>query len=187
MTIPAPKRPGPETIGLAVVDIQEKFSTVIPGFDAMVNKAVVLIKAFDILKLPVFITEQYPRGLGPTVKPVRETLPSDCTPLPKKYFSCCGAEGFLPLIEKSERRALALCGIETHVCVYQTALDLIERDFTVLLVVDAVASRNERDHAIALRRMEQAGVHCVSVELLLFDLLRTAEAPLFREVQSLIK
>jgi nicotinamidase-related amidase len=180
-------RPRQKSTGLLVIDIQEKFKPAIARFDTVVVKAVTLIRAFGILHMPVFSTEQYPQGLGPTVKPVADILPVDAAPLTKKTFSCCGAQGFMEQFERSGISAIALCGIETHVCVYQTALDLIDKGFTLIAVADAMASRNDLDHATAIERIRQAGGIILTVEMFLFDLLKTAESPDFREIQKLVK
>jgi nicotinamidase-related amidase len=189
MTDPAaaPFRPTPGNLGLLVVDIQEKFGPAIPGFDALAAKAAALVRGFGILGMPMLATEQYPQGLGPTVKTVAAVLPAGVTPLVKKHFSCFGAQGFDRPLNGMDRSAVALCGVETHVCVYQTALDLLSRGFTVVAVADAMGSRNGLDHATALRRMEQCGVIVMTVEMLLFDLLRSADSPHFKEIQKLVK
>ena len=183
----APFRPLPENLGLLVVDIQEKFRPAIPGFDEIAAKAALLVKAFTVFGMPVLATEQYPQGLGPTVPAVASVLPAGIIPLTKKQFSCCGAPGFDETIKRTNRSALVLCGIETHVCIYQTALDLLARGLTVVLPADALGSRKELDHATALRRMEQCGAIVMTVEMLLFDLLRSAENPHFKEMQKLVK
>ena len=180
-------RPEQHSIGLLVIDIQEKFRPAIASFDGVVANIVRLVSAFNVLRIPIITTEQYPQGLGPTVKPVADALPDQTEPLVKKHFSCCGAEGFMERLEHTWARALALCGIETHVCVYQTALDLMAKGYTVCAIADAMASRRGLDHATALRRIEQAGGIIMTAEMLLFDLLRTADSPEFREIQKLVR
>jgi nicotinamidase-related amidase len=180
-------RPEQQSTGLLVIDIQEKFRPAVASFDEVVASAVILVRAFGILRMPVLATEQYPKGLGPTVKPIVDALPPQTVPLVKKCFSCCGADGFIERLERTGVSALALCGVETHVCVYQTALDLIARGHTVIAIANAMASRSEIDHITALRRIEQAGGIIMTIEMLLFDLLRTADAPDFREIQKLVK
>jgi nicotinamidase-related amidase len=180
-------RPDQHSAGLLVIDIQEKFRPAIASFDAVIAEAVRLVRAFGILRMPVIATEQYPQGLGPTVKPIIDALPPKTVPLVKKCFSCCGADGFIERLERTGVTALALCGVETHVCVYQTALDLIAQGHTVIAIANAMASRKEPDHVTALRRIEQSGGIIMTVEMLLFDLLRTADAPDFREIQKLVK
>jgi nicotinamidase-related amidase len=175
--------------GLVVIDIQEKFKPAVPVFDAVAARAVVLIRGFKALQLPVFATEQYPKGLGPTIDQVAAALSVEppVMPVAKKHFSCCGAEGFQQQIEKTRVKTACVCGIETHVCVYQTVLDLLERGVKTVVVVDACGSRKESDHTAALRRMEHCGAVLLTVEMILFDLLKTAEAEKFREIQNLLK
>jgi nicotinamidase-related amidase len=180
-------RPEQSSTGLLVIDIQEKFNPAIASFDDVVANTVRLVRAFAILNMPVIATEQYPQGLGPTVRPVAEVLPPEAAPLAKKYFSCCGAEGFAERLETTGVAAVVLCGVETHVCVYQTALDLMDQGRTVIAIANAVASRREIDHVTALRRIEQAGGIIMTAEMLLFELLRTADAPAFKEIQKLVK
>jgi len=180
-------RPEQHSTGLLVIDIQEKFRSAISSFDAVITGTVRLVRAFGIMRMPILATEQYPQGLGPTVKPIVDALPPQTEPLVKKCFSCCGIKGFIERLERTRVTAFALCGVETHVCVYQTALDLIARGHTVIAIANAMASRNELDHVTALRRIEQAGGIIMTVEMLLFDLVRTADAPDFREIQMLVK
>jgi nicotinamidase-related amidase len=180
-------RPEQSSTGLLVIDIQEKFRPAIASFDAVIASTVRLVRAFDILHMPVLATEQYPQGLGPTVKPIVDVLPPQTAPLVRKCFSCYNAEGFMERLECMGTTALALCGVETHVCVYQTALDLIAQGHAVIALADAMASRSELDHVTALRRIEKAGGIIMTVEMLLFDLLRTADSPYFKEIQKLVK
>jgi nicotinamidase-related amidase len=180
-------RPEQHSTGLVVIDIQDKLRPAIASFDAVITEAVRLVRAFGILRMPVIATEQYPKGLGSTVKPIVDALPPQTAPLVKNCFSCCGAEEFIDRLERTGITTLVLCGVETHVCIYQTALDLIARGHTVIAIANAMASRREPDHATALRRIELSGGIIMTVEMLLFDLLRTADAPDFREIHKLVK
>jgi nicotinamidase-related amidase len=176
-----------KNLGLVVVDIQEKFKPAVPLFDTVAANVIKLVRAFKTLSIPVIVTEQYPQGLGPTVAAVAQALGPGTIPLTKKTFSCCGAEGFMEQLGRLEISTACVCGIETHVCVYQTVLDLLEKGVPTIVVVDACASRKEIDHATALRRMEACGAVVMTVEMVLFDLLRTAEAAGFKEVQRLVR
>jgi nicotinamidase-related amidase len=182
-----PFRPSIDNASLLVIDVQEKFRPAIPCFDRIAGNVAVLARAFGVLGMPVFATEQYPKGLGPTVADVASALPADTKKITKKSFSCCGEGGLLQLLMSGGRPAVALCGVETHVCVCQTALDLLAGGFTVMVAADAAGSRKTVDHETALRRMERSGAVIVTVEMLLFDLLRTADSPHFREIQNLVK
>jgi len=172
--------------GLVIVDIQEKFRPAVPAFDTVAANAEKLIKAFKLLAIPILATEQYPKGLGPTVANVSTVLGS-VTPVIKKCFSGSCAAGFMEELESRRIKTLCVCGIETHVCIYQTVLDLIREGIQTVVVIDACGSRKEVDHATALRRMELSGAIVMTVEMALFELLGTADHPAFREIQGLVK
>lgn len=171
-----------ERAALVVVDVQRAFAKAVGEFDRVAQATRKLIQAAHLLELPVIVTEQYPQGLGPTVESVAELLDGDLR-LEKRRFAACDAEGF----DLFGRSQVVLCGIEAHVCVAQTALLLLRRGLEVHLVVDAVASRHERDREVALRRLEQAGVVPQTVESVLFELIRGADHPRFKDVQELVK
>jgi nicotinamidase-related amidase len=168
---------------LVVVDVQEAFRNVIPGFGGIAGKVATLVRGARELGVPVLVTEQYPRGLGPTVPEVADHLPSPPRPFEKLRFSASEAEGF----DLGGRDQALVCGIEAHVCVAQTALDLIDAGVEVELAADAVGSRGEVDRDLALRRLERAGAVLTTVEAALFELLRGADAPEFKRVQELVK
>jgi nicotinamidase-related amidase len=184
---PKPFRLSNKDLGLVVVDIQEKIRPAISLFDTIAANSVVLIRAFKTLSIPIIATEQYPKGLGRTAEPVFSALGQTIKPLEKKSFSCCGADGFIRQLDYNKITTVCVCGIETHVCVYQTVLDLIEKGIGVVIVADACGSRKEVDHSTAIRRMEVCGAAVMTVEMVLFDLLKTAENPAFKEVQRLVK
>ncbi len=167
---------------LCVIDVQERLVPAMADADRVVARCLRLATAATILGVPAILTEQYPKGLGPTVPSLAATLPS---PLAKMSFSCCGAasfSGYLP----GAPFACVLCGLETHVCVTQTAIDLREEGHDVFVVVDAVASRHAIDHDVALRRLEAAGIILTTSESVLFEWCGTAEHPRFQEVRRLV-
>ena len=172
------------------VDLQERFAPTIADMEEVLAGASVLARATRRLALPFLVTEQYPKGLGPTLPPVADYLlgggPGQRRPIEKTAFSCCGEPAFLDALESSGRRSVVLCGIETHVCVLQTALDLLARDFGVWIVADAVGSRAPANRDLALRQLDAAGAVVTSVETALFQLLGDAKAPDFRDVQALV-
>lgn len=186
-TLPKPFRLSDKNLGLVVIDIQERFKPVVSSFDAIAANSAILIRAFMTLSIPVVATEQYPKGLGPTAEPVASALGRTIKPLEKKSFSCFGADGFVGQLDRHKIITACVCGIETHVCVYQTVLDLIENGIAVAVVADACGSRKEMDHATAIRRMEACGAVVMTVEMVLFDLLKTAKNPVFKDVQRLVK
>lgn len=167
---------------LIVIDVQEGFRKAIPDFDRVAKAAATLVEGATVIGVPVLLTEQYPKGLGKTVPEVAEQLPEGIEPLEKVCFSARDAEGF----DLSGRDQALVCGIETHVCVNQTALDLIESGVQVQIAEDAVGSRFEENKRVGLHRMEQAGAILTSVETALFELLGRAGTAEFKAVQKLI-
>ncbi len=171
---------------LLIVDVQEKINFVMMHGDLVVESILKLIKACQILNVPIFITEQYPKGLGPTEPQILQALDGKI-PLQKMTFSCCGSQELLQQINHLKVRQVILTGIESHVCVQQTALDLLAQEIQVHIPKDAVSSRKELDYQTALARMSNAGVVLTSVEAALFELLQEAGTPEFKEVTKLIK
>jgi len=171
---------------LLVVDVQEKLWKAMSDRQWLVDRIVIMIRACGLLKVPIFLTEQYPKGLGTTVAPVKEAL-GGLKPLVKMTFSCCGVTELPQALKKKGIEQVILVGIDSHVCVLQTALDLLSQEFQVHVPRDAVSSRYEQDERTALQRMAREGVVITTVEMALFELLRTAEAPEFKEISKLIK
>jgi nicotinamidase-related amidase len=170
---------------LVVVDVQEAFRPAVLDFEQVARNVAILARAARILELPTLVTEQYPKGLGHTVPEVAEHL--DVTPIEKVAFSAVDADGFAGALHKAGRDQVLLCGIETHVCVNQTAEDLIADGVEVHVAQDAVTSRTAENRALGLHKMERSGAVATSVETALFELLGRAGTPEFKEVQALIK
>jgi nicotinamidase-related amidase len=170
---------------LVVVDMQEAFRTAVLDFDHVVRSVATLVRGARILGVPTLVTEQYPKGLGHTVPEVAEHL--DVTPIEKVSFSAVDANGFPGALHEARRDQVLLCGIEAHVCVNQTAQDLIAEGAEVHVAQDAVTSRTAENRALGLHRMERSGAIATSVETALFELLRQAGTPEFKEVQALVK
>ncbi|MFQ5824327.1 MAG: hydrolase [bacterium] len=171
---------------LLIVDVQQKINAVMLYGDIVVNSIVKLIKACKILNVPIFITEQYPKGLGPTEPKILEALEGK-VPIQKMTFSCCGVEQLISQFKEKNIQQVIVTGIESHVCVQQTALDLLEQNIQVHVPKEAVSSRNELDYQTALERMSKTGVVLTTVEAALFELLEEAGTPEFKEVSNLIK
>jgi nicotinamidase-related amidase len=167
---------------LIVIDVQEGFRKAIPDFEQIARATATLIDGARAIGIPVLITEQYPRGLGDTVPEVADHLPEGATPLEKVVFSAAEAEGF----DLAGRDQALVCGIETHVCVNQTALDLLADGVDVQVAEDAVGSRTGENKRIGLQKMERAGAEVTSVETALFELLGRAGTDEFKQVQKLI-
>jgi nicotinamidase-related amidase len=172
----------PERAALVVVDVQEGFRPAIPGFERITAATATLIRGAEQIGIPVIATEQYPKGLGETVPEVAEALPAGVEPLEKLDFAASEADGF----DLGGRDQAIVCGVETHVCVNQTALDLLGQGVEVHVAEDAVGSRFDENKRIGLNKMEQAGAVLSSVETALFELLRRAGSDEFKAVQKLI-
>jgi nicotinamidase-related amidase len=167
---------------LVVVDVQEAFRPAVLDFDRVAGAAATLVRGARILDLPVIVTQQYPKGLGATVPEVAEHL-DGIEPLDKVSFSAAAADGF----DLQGRDQALLCGIESHVCVSQTAHDLLDRGVQVHVARDAVTSRTEENRELGLHKMEGSGAVLTSVETALFELLGAAGTDDFKQVQGLIK
>ena len=172
---------------LMVIDIQEGFRHAIPDFAVVASRASMAVRGFQILGLPVIVTEQYPKGLGQTAEEIRLVLPDDHEPVEKTAFSSCGAASVLSTLKKGAIEQVVICGLETHVCVNQTAHDLMDRGFEVHILTDTVCSRFDHDKAAGLAKMQMNGVIPSSIEMALFELMRDARHEQFKEVQALIK
>jgi nicotinamidase-related amidase len=172
--------------GLVVVDIQERLLPAIFERERVVQNAVRLLKGAAILRVPFFATEQYRKGLGVTVPEVAGAV-AGFTATEKLAFSACGAAGFLPELKTKQVSDVLLCGIEAHVCVSQTCLDLLEAGFRVFVAADAISSRTPENYRFELDRMRAAGAVVVSTEMALFELLEQAGTEEFKQVLGLVK
>ena len=180
-TIPSLTR---ETTGLLLIDAQERIMPAMRNAKRALERMRIAALAARALGMPIRVTEQYPRGLGRTVPALKEALGDAYLPVEKTRFSAAEAVlGPQPL----EAENILLCGIETHVCVLQTALDLLNAGANVFPIADAVASRRAGDRRIGLRRMRQSGAFPVSTEMFIFETLQDAKDPLFKPLQRLIK
>ena len=172
---------------LVIVDLQEAFRGAIPDFPMIASKTSIAVRGFLTLGLPIIITEQYPQGLGRTAEEILFSMPDDFEVVEKSTFSSCGANAFLEKLRAGNISQVVLCGLETHICVNQTAHDLLSEDFEVHILQDAVGSRFEIDKETALQKMQSNGVVPSSVEMALFELLRDSKHSQFKEIQNLIK
>ena len=168
------------------IDLQERFVPSIADITQVVARAHVLARGIRALDLPFLVTEQYPRGLGVTLPEIRAALGA-VAPIEKTAFSCLRAEGVCEALARSGRQSVVVVGIEAHVCVLQTVLDLIVAGCGVWVCADAVGSRAPSDRLTALAQMDRAGAVVTSVEAVLFELLGDARAEHFREVQAIVK
>lgn len=167
---------------LVVVDVQEGFRKAIPGFGDIARATATLARGAAALEVPVIVTEQYPEGLGATVPEVTEALPGGTSPLPKVCFSAAEADGF----GLGQADQVLVCGVEAHVCVNQTVLDLLGSGREVHVAEDAVGSRFADSKRIGLEKMTRAGAMRTNVETALFEMLGRAGTGEFKTIQKLI-
>jgi len=174
-----------ETV-LVMVDFQERLMPVMKDQKDLEEAIVKLVQGIRVLDVPVIVTQQYTKGLGPTVQPIADAL-GDFLPIEKTDFSAAAELDFLEALNATKKTTVVLCGIETHVCVAQTALILLELGYDVFLVEDGVSSRSKNDKKSAIKRMVQAGARPVTVEGVLFELLGSAKATEFKEISRIVK
>lgn len=174
----------PENATALIIDLQEKIVPATSDPARLLTKTRFLLDGLAVFDVPVVITRQYPKGLGDTVAEIRDAVPN-ATVYDKTTFSCLDAEEIRAAFAAAPRPNVLLAGIETHICVQQTALDLLESGKNVYLVADCVASRDPFDSEIALRRLTQAGVVPTTAESLLFELTQVAGTPQFKQISKL--
>jgi nicotinamidase-related amidase len=185
---PSAKPLAAETCALLVIDIQEKLLPPIHERERLVKNSQLLIRLAKILNLPVLLTTQYAKGLGKTVPEIASLLPEQ-TVYDKQEFSCFANEGFHSAAQAlpQQRKTVLLCGMETHICVMQTALGALAQDYTVHVAADAVGSRSELNWNIGLDRMRSAGAVISSTETILYELLRGSGGAPFKEMLPYLK
>ena len=171
---------------LVMIDVQSRLFPAMNGKDQLLTNLVKAVKGFQLLGLPLIVTEQYRKGLGPTLPELSEIMPT-FNPIEKRAFSCCGDDSFLDELKRIKRKQVIVCGIEAHVCVYQTCRDFLDLGHEVFLLTDAVSSRNSDDKQLAIRVLESMSVQLRSVEMALFELIHTSLHPKFKELTSIIK
>ena len=175
-----------ENTALLLIDIQGKLAQLMHDKDLLFTNLQKLVKGVRVLSLPVLWVEQNPAGLGSTIPEVADLLP-DVEPVSKMSFSSCRNDTFLQALKDVNCKQVLVAGIETHICVYQTAADLVAMGVEVQVVTDAVASRTPENKAIGLQKMRDAGARLTSVETALFELLRVAEGERFKEIIRIVK
>ena len=174
---------------LAVIDVQERLMAAIHGAAEVEANVARLIRGSRVLAVPAIVTEQYPKGIGPTTAIVREAMSEAgvAEPLQKMCFSSFGADEFARELRHAGRRQVILCGVEAHVCVYQTCRDLLGEGYEVHIVGDAISSRTVRNRDLALQRMALDGAHVTTTEMALFELTGAAGTDEFRAISKLVK
>lgn len=182
-----PKILDPAKTVLVVIDVQEAFRSAIPDFALVASRIAMAVRGFQILEVPILVTEQYPKGLGRTAEEILLSLPDNFEVIEKTAFSACGASDFVGKLKKLGSHQIVICGVETHVCVNQTAHDLLDAGFEVHLLTDCVASRFEHDKEAGLSKMYASGAEPSSFEMALFELMRDSTHEKFKEIQAIIK
>ena len=172
---------------LAVIDMQEAFRPMIEGFADYAARIAVLVQACRVLDVPVIVTEQYPKGLGRTVAEIAEYLPDGWQPLEKLTFSACGVQEFDTQLRERHAEQVIVCGIEAHICVNQTAHDLLRLGYQVHLASDAIAARLPRNRDVAMQKMTSNGAVMSSTEMAVFELCGAAGTDEFKQIQRLVK
>jgi hypothetical protein len=171
---------------LVLVDVQGKLAQLMEGKAALFQNLRKLVQGVQVLGLPIVWAEQNPAGLGPTIPELAELLEGQ-TPIAKFSFSCCGDAAFLERLRATGRKQVLLAGIEAHVCIYQTAVELLQLGYEVEVVADAVSSRTAENKQIALAKLQQIGACLTSVEMALFEMLGKAEGPAFKAIVKIVK
>ncbi len=181
--------PHPLHCALLVIDVQERLAAAMPEdvSGRVLRNTAILLNCAREFSLPVLVSEQYPRGLGHTAAEIKPLLPEGVVPVEKTAFSCCAVPAFKPLLEELGQRALIVWGIETHVCVLQTILDLLQEGRRVYVAADACGSRTKQNWRMGLDLMRRAGAIIGSTEIFAFALLGDAGSEQFKRISQLVK
>ncbi|MEE9356447.1 MAG: isochorismatase family protein [Methylococcaceae bacterium] len=174
---------------LVIIDMQTALVNAMPTTEmhTVVTHSKRLIKAAQLLDIPILVTEQYPAGLGSTVAELAEVLPTNTLKFPKTVFSCCAVDDFMTALKTTERKQVIVIGMEAHVCVLQTVLELQRHGFEVYVNEDAIISRNPQNKANALHRMSQNNIAITNYESVILEWLRDAKHPSFKTISSWLK
>ena len=170
---------------LLLIDIQEKLIPAIFNKDEVIQNAINSIDIAVNLNIPIILTEQYPKGLGQTLKKIKNVLPpKESFRIEKTTFSCLGSKCFKKILKSLKKKQVIVVGIESHICVLQTSLDLKNNDYEVFIIDGGVGSRTLKDHDLGLRRMLSAKIHLTNIEMLIFELVRDSNHELFKYVSK---
>lgn len=171
---------------LIVIDVQGNLAHKMHEKEVLFDSLVKMIRGAQVLEIPIICVEQNPKGLGETI-PVVADLLTDYPKVSKSTFSCVGDEGFLRQFEKTSKNQVILVGIESHVCVYQTALDLLNKAYQITIITNAISSRTKENKLLAMQNLREAGAKMSSVEMALFEMLKKAEGSQFKEIIKILK
>ena len=175
-----------EKTGLIIVDVQGKLARIVHESDALLSNIQILIQGCQILKLPIVWLEQNPQGLGQTVPELRELL-KGYQSLEKNTFNACDSSSVIKAITESGVQQWLICGIEAHICIYQTALGLLSKGYDVEVVADCISSRSQANIDLALTKLQSKGVNLTSLEMCLYELIKDARKEEFKLILPLIK
>lgn len=171
---------------LVLIDFQERLFPVMHEKEKLLGNVLKLIRGARVLEIPILITEQYPKGLGPTLPEIKGLLP-DIKPVEKTCFNCCDEGEFCRSLEVLKRKQVLIAGIEAHICVYQTAAALSRDGYQVEVVGDCVSSREPENRLVALFRLGAGGISPTTVEMALFELLKMASGDKFKQISNIVK
>jgi nicotinamidase-related amidase len=178
---------GNENTLLMVIDVQGNLAHAMDSKESLFENLKKTIQGVQLLDIPIIVTEQYPTGLGHTIPEIASILHKTHPVISKVHFSCCGDETFMRVLGSLGRKQVLVSGIETHVCVYQTVMDLLQQGYEVEVLADAVSSRTAFNRDIGLAKMRAGGAGITSVEMALFELMKVAGGTTFKEIQKLVK
>lgn len=173
------------TIGL-VIDMQEKLLPVVNNHEAITESCLKVVHGLRILNVPIVVTQQYTKGLGNTIPKINDAI-GNFSYIEKLTFSCYREPSFIKVMNRTGKRNVVIMGVESHICVLQTALDLLYNNFNPVIVTDGIGSRYDSDKEIALWRMRDVGCIMTTTESILFELTRSADTPEFKEISKLLK
>lgn len=171
---------------LVLIDFQERLFPVMHEKEKLLKNVVKLTKGALALEIPVIVTEQYPKGLGPTIPEIKSLIP-DFKPIEKTCFSCCDEPAFMEDLTALQRKQVIIAGIEAHICVYQTALALTQNGYLVEAAADCVSSREPENKLLALFKMNAMNINPTSTEMALFELLKVAKGDKFKAISGIVK
>ena len=171
---------------LLIIDAQPKLLNKIKDKGLVVKTIIKIIEIFKTFEKPVIVSEQYPKGLGKTVKKISDNLPSNCFNFEKTVFSCFKSPIFVKHLTKFKIKTVVICGIESHICVLQTALDLKHQGYEPFVIIEGINSRNTNDKENALKRLEKENINLLTFEMLLFEFIEDSKNPKFKKIIKLI-
>ena len=184
MTVPA--RLTTDDTVLVLIDFQKRLFPVMHDGEKLLRNVLKLIQGAQVLQVPILLTEQYPRGLGPTLPEIKELLP-DIIPIEKTCFNCCDEEKFNIALAALHRKQVLVAGIEAHICVYQTVVALSGAGYEVQVVADAISSRDPENKLVTMSKLGAAGISPTTVEMALFELLKTGSGDVFKQISKIVK